>query len=45
MPEAAYWNHVLLHTQMQVTKMLILTVRIILKSYIMINSLKSMSLI
>jgi len=31
MSQAAYWDHVLLHTQMQVAKMLILTVRIILE--------------
>jgi hypothetical protein len=38
MSHTAYWDHVLLHTQMQVTKMLILTVRIILKNNIMINT-------
>jgi len=43
--EAVYWNHVLLHMQMQATKMLILTVRIILKNNIVINSMKSMPMI
>jgi hypothetical protein len=43
--EAAYWDHVLLRMQMQVTKMLILTARVILKNNIMINSMKSMPII
>jgi len=45
MSQAAYWDHVLLHTQVQVTKMLILTVRIILKNNVLINSMKSMPVI